>query len=738
MLILSLKDSAIAAIRSLCALLCEAIYPIIAFAYELFIKLATFELLEPTAVKEIYKRITMILTIIMVFYITFEFVKYVIQPETMTDKEKGVSKLPIKTVAVVVLIALIPNFFTYANKLQTALIKNEIVSKIILNKSYINYEYFGRNLSWQTLNVFYHEEIEDEEQECEDGIPCNTIIKMNESNMLNDGKLTYMALGINSAGEIKKNVQNSDGTSSTESLETTYIHFDAIWAVLVGGFIAYMLILYCVDVGARVIQIAYLQIIAPIPIIGILSPKKDNMFTKWAKQCLTTYLDVFIRLAIINFILLICQTLLNSTATENFGGAEPMVKIALILGLLVFAKRVPKMIGELFPKTGAAGGNFGLKAGDRNLGRVLGAALGITAGTAAGLATGIAQGARKAGSVEGKGRKLLAGTTGVLTGAVRGSVGGFGRGLWNGAKKGNVLKNATVGAKNQIKSNQQFGNRAEAGYGVLQQIGDTVRHTAGLASRKQEIENSKAPIKRQNDAYAKIKKTNEDIRNRAESKIKEGKGRMSGQLAAAEKVVRDFKEDPTVKSRYAVGKYKTDAEAQDAYNQAVDAARTGVQRRDFIDRMGRFHSEDYNKAVQAAVNGVNKDNYKAGYATQAEADAAFERDYQQAQLDLKEMKDRAIDDYIDNGDITGKKDDAINAMVETMNTEIREYNKYSAQSYSIDTSAIPTSAHAFDDYVKKDVKKIQDTNERTIISKDAEIAAIERQTSGSGIGENKK
>ena len=77
---------------------------------------------------------------------------------------------------------------------------------------------------------------------------------------------------------------------------------NGIFAVIVGGVIAYLLVLYCIDVGTRAVQLAFLQIIAPIPIIGYIAPKKDGIFQKWTKQCITTYLDLFIRTAIIYFI----------------------------------------------------------------------------------------------------------------------------------------------------------------------------------------------------------------------------------------------------------------------------------------------------------------------------------------------------------------------------------------------------------------------------------------------------
>ncbi len=633
-LILDFKDQAFYAFRSLCAVLCEAIYPVIGFAYELFIKLAMFELLSSNDVTEIYKRVTMVLTIIMIFYITFEFVKYIVQPDTMTDKEKGVSHLPMKVVSVVVLIAFVPNIFVYANKIQNAIIKNEVISKIILGKQNVTASTFGRNFAWSMLNIFYYEEFPDSNEDC-DGVPCETVILMNESDLLNKGKLTYLTLGVNSLGEVEEEIGSS---GATQSIEKPLIHFDALWAVLVGGFVGYMLILYCVDVGARVIQIAYLQLIAPIPIIGMLSPKKDNMFTKWLKQCAVTYLDVFIRLAIIYFVLLICQTLLNNGMSDKVAGADIYVKLALILGLLVFAKRVPKMVSELLPKSStAASGNFGLKAGDRNIGRVIGSALGLTVGTAAGAATGLFQGARKVRSLDPNasvGKKAWAAISGGVTGTVRGGIGGAGRGLVNGAKKGNVVKNVSTGVKNQLKSNQTFGNKAEAGYTIGHQIQDKVGGMFGM-SRIEEHEKAKAPLERKLKAVDEVQKgTKEFFSDDNVTKVKNGKGnanavvrRANKRLTAAEDRLKNLTTPDTEASKeFQVGKLKHDAESRrkyreesekretaiknintTAYRNSIDEKTLGVDMNQFkrFDRAGRprgLDTEAYHAAIEEAKN----------------------------------------------------------------------------------------------------------------------------------------
>lgn len=382
-------------LRSVCAFFCDFAYRLIANLYDLFINISRVELLTSKQIQPIYQRITMILTIVMVFYVTFETVKFVIQPDKFSDKEKGASKIVLRMGAVVLLIAFVPQLFSGAYWVQNKIFDTQVFSKVILGKQNIDSSEFGKNLSYNVFSMFYSlekdafTESELESQNNCGSLPCKQVVLMNYNQLQTEGKLTFINEGLNEKG---KTTDENTG----ETFETYYIRFNGLFAVIVGGFIAYMLLLYCIDAGVRVVQLLFLQIIAPIPIMAYLSPKKDGMFEKWTKQCITTYLDLFLRVGIIYFILLICQILANAynngTLVNNVtGDGAWLVYIALIMGLLLFAHKMPKMLGELFPKMGAASGNFGLKAADRvapEAARLAGAALGSTRAVTGAIARG--------------------------------------------------------------------------------------------------------------------------------------------------------------------------------------------------------------------------------------------------------------------------------------------------------------------------------------------------------------
>ena len=620
-------------LRSLWASLCQLIYRLVAFLYELFINVAGVKLLSESYIKPIYQRVTLILAIIMVFYVTLEVVKYVVQPDRMTDKEKGASNIVKKMIIVVLLIAFVPMIFEKAYDLQNTLLKNQVFSKVILGRQNVNMEKLGREFSAQMFGMFYYYDDEfwsehgktADEMKC-DGAICATVVQMNLSTLATEGTLPYIHMGLNDKTDV------DPGKGNKQSVRR--ITFDGLLAVAVGGFIAYILLMYCVDVGVRLAYLTFLQVIAPIPIIGYLSPKKDGIFQNWVKQCVKTYLDLFIRLAIICFILLVVEVLGNayhdSVLLTGIGNVSRTMKtfiyVAVVLGLLLFAQKAPKMLQELFPKLGSASGSFGLKPGDRfkAAGRVVGMGAGAAVGAAAGLGTGIAQGIRRGKAAKDKGRKgfgqAMAGIGGGLMGAARGTTGGFFRGAANGVKKGNVVKNSVAGAKKQIADNKKFGNRQENGYSVFNQVGDQARNVLGLKSRIEAKEKEKNPIKAQNDTFQKTQQFRSDYRKRAESKIREGEGSLSGSVLEAEKKVRDFKEDPNVKARYTATKYREQEKADAAYSSAVSAAKNAVNK----DKYKKFDIENYQRARHEAEAAVNRGDYKVGsYKTQAEAAAAY-------------------------------------------------------------------------------------------------------------------
>ena len=188
-----------------------------------------------------------------------------------------------------------------------------------------------------------------------------------------------------------------------------YATFHGLEALLVGGFVLWVLLMYTITLAVRVVKLAFLRIIAPVPILSYLSPKKSSGFSNWLKQCITTYLDLFIRIAIIYFAMLLINIIfsrgamvgtsfpVNNSDTIMTVGLDKWFNILLVLGVLLFAKKLPEILGEIFPIMSGKGGldfGLGLKsrtdfAGKGLVKRTAGAALGMGLIGAQGLKQGI-------------------------------------------------------------------------------------------------------------------------------------------------------------------------------------------------------------------------------------------------------------------------------------------------------------------------------------------------------------
>lgn len=354
-------------LRSLAAVICNFLYRIIATMYQLFMTISRLDILSSDQIAPIYQRITMILTIVMTFYITFEFVKYTIQPDMMTDKDKGMGNILQRIVLVVIMIAFVPTIFRFAYSLQSRIVESQLISKVLLGRTNTNYVSYGNEFSAVMLNLFYDVDPDNcSNMRKGDCTKASTTVTNNLNNLKTKGTVD-IASDINLAADEEFNL-----VPLLAEIDPA-IKFDGIFAIIVGVFIAYVLAMYCIDLGARYVQLIFLQIISPIAIMGYLLPKKDGIFQKWLKQCTTTYLDLFLRIAIIDFVLLIIKILGdafdNGNIFSGITGVTPTLKaltyVALVLGLLMFAQRAPKLLSDLFPSSGAAGIGFGLGAKGR-------------------------------------------------------------------------------------------------------------------------------------------------------------------------------------------------------------------------------------------------------------------------------------------------------------------------------------------------------------------------------------
>ncbi|MGN1342518.1 MAG: hypothetical protein ACI4VL_04770 [Bacilli bacterium] len=446
-------NGALAALRILLLKICEPIYSLIVFCFDIFEDFGKVRLFaESDTISLIYTRVGLILGLFMIFRLTFAAIEYLINPDKMMDSKSGIGNIIKKVLIVVILLGSTRFLFDFAFNLQDKLIASNIVGNLILGPSYDESEKnsSGVNLAWYSFRQFYR--INDyflTETDAEgnkttlEGTNANICEGMlkNDSNKRGSIYLEFEDKHTLNNAEYCLNMSEK-GTlyQDDKEKEINIIDFNGFLCLAVGLVLLWIIITYTVQVGVRVFQLAYLELIAPIPIMMYLMPNGDEKLKKWGQQCLTTFLDFFIRLAIMDFIILVSNALIEltyeSNILKNFGELSTWgvgyITIILIIALFIFAKKVPELLKEIFPSSGGAAGlSFGIGKGLPTFG------IGAVAGSVAGMASGI----RNGYGVKGK---------------IAGAFGGFNRGLVSGAKtKGNIIKNVQGGMSSTRQARQR-------------------------------------------------------------------------------------------------------------------------------------------------------------------------------------------------------------------------------------------------------------------------------------------
>jgi len=378
MLFLGLWDSVetilFGLIRKLIMWIMSFVYQLIAFLYNVFDYMTKVRILSgdnESLALDIYERIQVILAVVMVFYVTFEFVKYIVNPESFSDKEKGGGGLLKRILIVILLMAFTPQIFGMAYEFQNRIISSNVIPKVLIkdfDSSYYS-ENVGGQFSSDLLGLFYKPFKTSDGNvpvgRCSNDKTAEEVVNNNLNLLAQNGKMTNATTCIADKG---KDVREGNETIVAPWLIDLGFG-EGLIPLVVGGFMVWTLFSYCMEAGRVIIQFVFLQIIAPIPVLSYIAPGKDGMFNKWVKQCVTTYMDMFIRLFIIYLVMMFGQILvkidmdsiLNGISFPNDSLIPTFIKMFLLIGLMLFAMKAPKMVKELLPGgSNAASGDFGL------------------------------------------------------------------------------------------------------------------------------------------------------------------------------------------------------------------------------------------------------------------------------------------------------------------------------------------------------------------------------------------
>lgn len=520
------------ALRTLILTLCQLVYSMIVFFFNIFEKIGTASIVSDTYIMEVYERIGLILGLFMLFRITFSGIQYVINPDLLNDKKSGMGNIVKKAIIVIVLLGTTPYLFELAFKVQNLVIEEDILPKIIVGST-ADTDNFGISLVDYTFFNFYTRNPE-------------------AGNLCTESQYNAMRNYFRNSGNLDMTKNCID--KYDESKEEWAINFDyhGILPLIVGVVLLWMIIMYTLQVAIRAFQLAYLQLIAPIPIMLYLDPKKDDQLQKWLKQCTTTYFDLFIRVAIIYFVVFVIEIIMSDeffNTIDVSGGffSNFYISVVLIIALLVFAKKVPDLFKELFPSAGgAAKFDFGLSPkkvlNDTMAAGLIGGVAGAAGATASNAVHGFmnmrkawnknpvdekltkeqreALGVEGAAKYDAQRRAQMWSRFGAVAGATGKTAASMAGGFFGGAKAGLKTKDITKAGeavKTANKNREERELKADAGYhwyNPLPTMRDGILEFAGESGDT-------------------IKNRNQALRDRA---------KMEGDLAEGERVFNTYKD----------------------------------------------------------------------------------------------------------------------------------------------------------------------------------------------------
>ena len=363
----TIGDAFISAWYSLWIFIDNLIYSLIAFSYQLFKIIAKASLYnsENANITTMVNRISVILGIGMLFILAYNIILNIMNPDKISaGGDKSMQGILKNAVIAIVMLTAYSMVFTYMTKIQNHIIDDQVIENIILGtgngSSELREDSMGSKVAVQIFTAFFYP-INDNG----DYVDCWKDSSLDVCEAYKTGVTNAQT------GTISDLAKNSTLFDSLKK-DTPHINYLYIISSISGVVALLMFVSYVFDIGIRVAKMAFLQIIAPIPIMAYIVKPSGGVFSKWLDNLIKTYLSLFMRLITIYFAMFLINILATSVGNNTggvFGNSEGvtgfvklLANVVLIIGVLLFAKDAPKLLENLLGSTFGDGGGFSPKS----------------------------------------------------------------------------------------------------------------------------------------------------------------------------------------------------------------------------------------------------------------------------------------------------------------------------------------------------------------------------------------
>lgn len=329
-------------------------------AYDLIIGAATaFDGTEVAKLaSEISKNCYIIIGIFALFRIALMLINAIINPDKLTDKQEGYGNMLSRLIITIVLFIAVPIIFDLSRELQSEIINNNYISKILIGKELIGSGASNGNPGQQMKDIAVRTLIYPDS-------------RLAESNSTEFAAVENSPCAGDSACEAAISAWNADVSYNTLNMYiASYVedgddmimvyHYTPFVTLAVGIFITYVLFSFAIDIALRSVELVVLEVLSPLFIVTYIDPKQGSKgtFSKWLSACGKTYLNLFIRIAVICLMLLLISKM--NSLFKIATGSKGLLQLLMIIAILIFAKKAPKWLGDILGIDGGSLGGLGI------------------------------------------------------------------------------------------------------------------------------------------------------------------------------------------------------------------------------------------------------------------------------------------------------------------------------------------------------------------------------------------
>ncbi len=346
----------------------SAAFSLIDNIYDLFVKIASQEIISTTVIKQIVQNMYVLVGVFALFRIAVLLINSIINPEALTKSGAGLSRVFINTVIMLILFVVTPMLFNMSRTFANQVVKGNYIQKLFLSDSITtNDADLEPGKDMQRIVVGSVLSIDSDLDNCTTSNITGNSSCMKAKQCIDD--INNAEEGGSGCWDDEKGIRwnkiasyNGSRTKNPDNESIYDIDYKPLLLTVIGWVITYILLSFTFDVAKRTVELAVLEIVSPLFIATIVDPSsmQNGPFKRWLKVLGNSYISLFIRIAIVALIVLLSKLIATSNIDLGTLG-KPIVLIAF----LIFCKQLPKWLSDMIGLDGDGTGLGGLGIGKK-------------------------------------------------------------------------------------------------------------------------------------------------------------------------------------------------------------------------------------------------------------------------------------------------------------------------------------------------------------------------------------